>query len=128
MDGRGGRRKENKMVRGAIETLYTHRLNVYENVKEFNDKTYRHEMKRKIVLEDVPCRVSFISEKTAKDENVSSIENMVKVFTSPEIIIKSGSVVSADVNGNILNLSLATSPAIYKSHREYIFNIENKAN
>lgn len=115
-------------ARKAIEKLYTHKCDIYENRSVFNAERFRNEMQKILTHENVPCRVSFITQNTQTDDNVSKIDNLVKLFISPEIIIEPAASVAANVDGNKIYMVLATSPAIYKTHREYILKIQSKAN
>ena len=111
-----------KMVRRAIESQYTGTCTVTEHqkIKKGNGSTGFTDS---VVLENEPCRLSFATSKSANSDEVAvSVTQSVKVFLSPDIVVKPGSKMTITQNGRamrvILDLSITQKMARFIQLRE----------
>lgn len=106
-------------ARKAIESLYSHRCDVYEKQKtrKENKITAFEYIK---VLEDIKCHLSFESTKTStSDGKVYTAYQTVKLFLAPERKIRAGSKITIkDSKGNIFEYKASGEPNIYDTHQE----------
>ena len=116
---------QTKMVnaRKAIESMYvgTCKITEYKKVKRENKTTGFEE---NVVLENEPCRLSFKTiDTTNQSEIASSLNQVVKVFLSPEIKVKPGSKLTITQNGVTTDYMSSGEPAIYSTHQEIILEL-----
>jgi len=107
-----------KMVRRAIESQYTGTCTVTEHqkIKKGNGSTGFTDS---VVLENEPCRLSFATSKSANSDEVAvSVTQSVKVFLSPDIVVKPGSKMTITQNGRAMDYKNTGKPAVYDSHQE----------
>lgn len=116
---------ENEVVniKNAIEKLYNGTCNIFESqkvVKE-NKSTGFEEVK---ILEDQPCRLSFKTITNSKQTNLEAeTKQIIKLFISSEIAVKSGSKIEVTQNGKTEIYKNSGKPAIYSTHQEIILEI-----
>lgn len=136
MADKGGKMANTQMVRDAVikayrkalEKLYTHKASVYERKMAYNSENFTHEEQDMLVYENIPCRISFDSKDTAKENLVTDSLETVTMFTEPDIEIKESSLVAARVNGKTFRFKYSSPPAIYPTHREYRLEYVTKVN
>lgn len=115
-----------KMVkaREAIESLYDGKCTITEHkkVKKENKSTGFQDV---VVLEDVPCRLSFktISSTNQTDTVASAVVQITKVFLAPEIQVKPGSKLTITQNGVTTEYKNSGEPAFYSTHQEIILEL-----
>ena len=114
----------------SIESFYTDVCNVYEHVKTRDEKSKQTKMKRTLVHELLPCRMSFGSfVRPSGDEVTSNLTLSVVLFLSPKYDIKAGSefkvernVIGAD-EPKVMKLKNSSPPYIYPTHQEITCSI-----
>lgn len=109
-----------KMVRArkAVESLYDGRCTIteYQKIKKENKSTGFTEV---VVLEDVPCRMSFKSvNPTIQTETTGSITQGITVYLSPDILVKPGSKLTITQNGVTTEYKNSGQSAVYSTHQE----------
>lgn len=114
----------NRMHRKAVESKYDGLCTVYE-YKKVKDKTTKlTEEKEVAVLENQPCRVSFVSSRAAtSQQNAVQQQQKIKLFIAPDIVIKAGSKIVVTQNGVTTAYSNSGVPAVYSSHQEIMLEL-----
>lgn len=110
-------------VRKAIEHGYVGCCDVieYQKIKKENHSTGFQEIK---VLENEPCRVSFKSISSASSSSGAiGISQEIKLFISPDLVIKEGSKIVVTQNGRTTQYKNSGVPAVYPTHQEIILKL-----
>ena len=118
-------------ARKAVESLYDGVCDVieYRKVTKANKSTSFEEV---TVLSNQPCRLSYkastsmsLSIKSTQEERdlSSSMEQMIKLFISPDVEIKVGSKIVITQNGKTVAYKGSGQPAIYKTHQEITLDL-----
>ena len=109
-------------VRKALEKGYTGTFTVTEHqkVKKANHTTGFSDVE---VLVDQPCRLSFSSSPSAKDGDVAELNQTVKLFYAPEIVVKEGSKITVTQNGITTEYKQSGTPAVYDTHIEILLEL-----
>lgn len=107
-------------VRAAIESLYVGVCSVSELETERDKKTGRSVQVERAVIENQPCRLSFVSHNTTTKNNdiVYEKPQEVKLFISPDIVIKEGSKIVVTQNGRTKAYKSSGAPCVYVTHQE----------
>ena len=77
--------------RFQIEKMYTDKCDVVEVVEVVDKKTHITTHEEIVSYKDIKCRLSSKTLTSASDDNVGEIEQTIKLFVSPEIVINAGS-------------------------------------
>ncbi len=113
-----------KTARKAIESLYNGRCTVIEYKDTFDETTRITRKSEVTVIENQPCRLSFVKQNTAvQTDTAAALTQTAKLFTAPEIQIKSGSKIIINQNGRTTAYSASGEPAVYFSHQEIMLEI-----
>lgn len=106
-------------ARKAIESMYDGTCTIIERqkVKLPNKSTGFKDI---VVLEDIPCRLSFktITNTNQTETSVSAVVQVTKVFIAPEIQVKPGSKLTITQNDVTTEYKSSGQPAIYTTHQE----------
>lgn len=120
--------KAKNNARKASELLYEHMCSIKEYKKVKDPVTKVTETKLVSVLENQPCRISFQSIKSANQTSSNSeLQQSIKLFIAPEVIIKEGSVIVANYNGREGTFKNSGIPAVYSTHQEILLEIAESA-
>jgi hypothetical protein len=109
--------------RKAVERLYFDTCTVYgfEEVERENGSTG---FEMRAVQSDLPCRLSYETvTNTEQTENVDKVVQTIKLFCSPNVIIKSGSRIDVSHNGEVKKFKSSGEPAVYKTHQEIVLTV-----
>ena len=80
-----------------------------------------------VVLENQPCKLSFETVTAAvQTETAAAISQAVKLFVSPDVTIKPGSMLTVAQNGVITEYTSSSVPAVYPTHQEIILELSDK--
>ena len=114
-------------ARKAIESLYSHRCDVYEKQKKIKGSVTTFEDIKK--YENIKCRLSFEKTTYGKRGDIKTdIEQTIKIFLAPEIDIKDGSkIIITNEEGKIFEYKASGKPAIYITHQEVYLIYEEYA-
>ncbi len=116
-----------KMHRKAVESLYNGTCTVYEHRKVKDEKTKLTGFEDALVLENQPCRLSFEKINAAvQGESYAAVSQSIKLFLSPDIVIKPGSKITVTQNGVTADYTSSGVPAVYQSHQEIILELEKE--
>lgn len=117
-----------KAARKAIESTYTGLLTVTEYQAVKDPVTHITKNQKVVVLENQPCKLSFETIKTAiQTEAAAVISQAVKLFVSPDVTIKAGSMISVTQNGVTTEYTSSGVPAIYPTHQEIMLELSDNA-
>lgn len=110
--------------RAAIKMLYEHTCTIVEHKNVKNSVTKVTKPQEVIVLENQPCKLSFSNIRPSEQtESANSINQVVKLFIAPEIVIKEGSKIIINHNGRVSEYKNSGVPAIYSSHQEIVLEL-----
>lgn len=104
--------------RSAVEMLYEGRCTVteYQSYTKPNSATGHHEV---VILADQPCRISFGTMPAAEQTDTgAALQQTVRLFIAPEVIIKPGSRITVTQNGVTKDYCQSGEPAVYATHQE----------
>lgn len=111
-------------ARKAIESTYRGTLTSYEYRNVIDPDTKITNQKEVPVLTKIPCKLSFKSITNANQtETAASITQVVKLFISPETVLKEGSKLIVIQDGVETAYSSTGKPSIYPTHKEYILEL-----
>jgi hypothetical protein len=104
----------------VIESMYDDVCNVYEYISVTDLNTNITKQNEVTTLANQKCRLSYKVISSAKEKEIATVSQSVKLFISPEVDIKPNSKISITHCGRILEYSRSGLPAIYDSHQEII--------
>lgn len=117
-----------KAARKAIESQYEGLLTVTEYQDITNPVTHITHSEKVVVLENQPCKLSFETITTAiQTETAATISQAVKLFVSPDITIKAGSMLTVTQNGVTTEYTSSGVPAVYPTHQEIMLELSDRA-
>lgn len=111
------------MVRKAIESLYRNKCTIveYRSCKKANKSTGQKEF---TVLQNQPCKLSFSTVKSnTETANAEMVGQVVKLFISPDIVIKPGSKIIVEHQGRTIEYKNSGEPGLYPSHQEIVLEL-----
>ncbi len=111
------------MVRKSIELGYIGTCNIIE-FKEVLNEDKSSSFQEVIVYEDIPCKLSFSNSTTTNDNGTaSSVNQIVKLFIAPEILIKPNSKIVVNQNNIVETYSNSGQPLTFSTHQEIMLNL-----
>lgn len=105
-------------MRKAMESMYDDTCDVIEHQKVKNPVTKKTEFTDAPVLLAQPCRVSYKSIPATGDGNTASVSQEIKLFISPDVVIKEGSKIEVTHKGVTTAYKRSSKAAIYDTHQE----------
>ena len=80
-----------------------------------------------VVAENVPCRVIYKSTPpSATRSTAATLTQVIKLYLSPEVMVKAGSRVLVTTNGVETVYACAGEPALYISHQEIELKLKDR--
>lgn len=113
------------VARKAIESTYSDKCTIteYINTKVNNVVSTSKE----VIASDEPCRLSFSKlSSTTESDGESSVAQTIKLFISPDIEIKPGSIIEVSRNSKITRYKASGKPAVYITHQEIVLGLEQR--
>ena len=111
-------------VKKAIESLYEDTCTIYEKKKVTDPITKLTKTEDVEVLKDQPCKLSFSSVKAAEEgSNVATVSQVVKLFISPDVLIRPGSKISVTRNCKTTEYASSGQEANFSTHKEIVLNL-----
>lgn len=111
-------------ARRTLESTYDGRADVTEHRKVKNEKTKITGYEDVTVLRGQPCRLSFSSvAAVSQSESAAKTAQTVKLFLSPDVVIKPNSKITVTQNGTTGSYTNSSIPAVYATHQEIILEI-----
>lgn len=115
----GAIRAAQKKHREMVESLYEGRATVTEHRKVTNPETKLTSYREVVVSKDQPCRLSFEKIEAAGQGNpVVSTGQTIKLFISPDIVIRPGSKITVTQHGVTEDYTYSGKPAVHATHQE----------
>ena len=109
--------------RKALERLWKDRCTVYHRVKVTDPKTKLTDFDEKPLLQDQPCKLSFETLTSSTGDPVATVSQSVKLFISPDVVIKAGSKIIVTQHGRTTEYSNSGVPAVYPTHQEIMLTL-----
>ena len=75
------------------------------------------------VLEDQPCKLSFETLTSSTGDPVATVSQSVKLFISPDVVIKAGSKIIVTQHGRTTEYSNSGVPTVYPTHQEIMLTL-----
>ena len=94
----------------------------YQKIK---DKWGMTDFQEVTVLEDQPCKLSFETLTSSPGDPVATVSQSVKLFISPDVVIKAGSKIIVTQHGRTTEYSNSGVPAVYPTHQEIMLILFN---
>lgn len=111
-------------ARKAVERMYTGTCKVTEHQKVKNGASKLVTYADRVVLDGQPCRLSVKALEPARQtESAASITQAIKLFLSPEIVVKPGSKVTVTQDGFTADYKCSGVPAVYPTHQEIMLEL-----
>lgn len=118
-----------KAAKKAIEATYFGKATVTEHQKIKNEASKLTEYVERIVLENQPCHVSYERlQTTVQSESAAAITQVIKLFLSPDIIIKPNSKITVTQNQVTRDYTYSGVPAVFPTHQEITLELFQKWN
>ena len=112
-------------VRKAIESLYKGVCTITNSQKVFDEVTKRTTTKDVVLVENEPCRLSYETKKSGEyDTKVMGVEQTIKLFMRPELVVKAGSKITVTQNGRTVKYKASGQPAVYTNHQEILLELD----
>lgn len=111
--------------RKAIESLYKDHCDIveYQKVKKANKSTGYEET---LILQNQPCRISIENNTTTSTvDGAATIQQTIKLFIAPEIVVSSGSKIIVTRNGATTEYKNSGFTSVYCSHQEIMLELFN---
>lgn len=120
----GNIRTAARAARRAIEDTYEGVVTVTEHQKVTDEKTKLTNYHDVTVIENQPCHLSFETLKSAvQSESAAAVTQTIKLFVSPDVVIKSGSKITVTQAGITTDYTCSGIPAVYETHQEIILEL-----
>lgn len=74
-------------------------------------------------MEDQPCKLSFETLTSSTGDPVATVSQSVKLFISPDVVIKAGSKIIVTQHGRTTEYSNSGVPAVYPTHQEIMLTL-----
>lgn len=104
-------------LKRAKEMLYKDICDVYESIK--NTEDYITSTKEVEIFKQIPCKLSFSNSSiTSSTDTASGVSQAIKVFMSPEFIIKAGSTMYITRNDETFRYKSSSEPIVFYTHQE----------
>lgn len=118
----------NNLVRKAIESRYDNTCSIYVYSDVFDEDTKQTRQERKVLLEDIPCRLSyqtqaFASLVSTQTEGIPETYQSVKMFIAPEYDIPENSEIEVKRSGRLLKFKRSSVPVIHTNHQEVMVEV-----
>lgn len=107
----------------AIERLYTGLCDIIDQQEIFEPETKQTRFENVTVAQKQPCRLSYSSLSQAVQGDAAAIQQVIKLFIAPEVVVKAGARVDVTQNGRTNSYKAAGQPAIYSNHQEIVLEL-----
>ncbi len=103
----------------AIQSLWDGSCTVTVRDRVLDPATGRTEPKERVAAENVPCRVSYATVKSAEPtEEAAAVAQSVTLYLDPAVDIPAGSKITVTQNGVTRAYARSGKPAVYPYHQE----------
>ena len=111
--------------RKALERLWKDRCSIFVKEKVTDPTTKLTDFEEKPLLQDQPCKLSFETLTSSTGDPVAAVSQAVKLFISPDVVIKAGSKIIVTQHGRTTEYSNSGVPAVYPTHQEIMLTLFN---
>ena len=112
------------MIRKAIERLYIGRCSITNRQKTIDPVTKITSFQDVVVCEDEPCRLSYSTlSRSDKTDTISNVNQVVKLFLRPELVVDAGSKITVTQNGRTTKYVASGQPAVHTNHQEILLGL-----
>jgi len=106
-------------IKAALESLWKGTCTIVIREETQNPTNKRIEFNEVPVYENQPCKLSFETITTTKDNNNAElVVQGAKLFIAPEVDIPPGSKITVTQNGKTTEYEKSGEPAVYTNHQE----------
>ncbi len=113
-----------KAAKKAMESTYFGTLIVTEMQKVKDETSKLTKCDLVVTLEDCPCRLSFEKiQAVAQSNTAASVTQTIKLFISPDVVIKAGSKLTVTQDGITNDYACSGVPAVYPTHQEIMLEL-----
>ena len=109
--------------RKALERLWKDRCSVFVKEKVTDPTTHLTDFEEMPLLQDQPCKLSFETLNSTDGDHVATVTQSVKLFISPDVVIKAGSKIIVTQHGRTTEYSNSGVPAVYPTHQEIMLTL-----
>lgn len=109
--------------RKALERLWKDRCSIFVKEKVTDPTTHLTDFEEKPLLQDQPCKLSFETLTSSSGDPVAAVSQTVKLFLSPDVVIKAGSKIIVTQHGRTTEYSNSGVPAVYPTHQEIMLTL-----
>lgn len=114
-----------KIAKMAQERFYEDTCTIYRYEKEKDSQTHITSSQQVLACKDQPCRISFSSIPATSDiQTADALSQSIKLFLSPDVLVKSGSRILVTHAGTITAYKNSSMPAVYVTHQEINLELE----
>lgn len=115
------------LARKAQEATYDGTCTVTEYQRVKDPRTKITSEKEVVVLTDEPCRLSYANVSAVdQDETVARTAQVTRLFLSPDVQIKAGSVIEVAQSGVKRKYECSGVPAVYATHQEIVLKLSER--
>ena len=108
-----------RLARAAQGKTYDGRCNIVEYREIIDPETHISESGEITAYKDQPCRLSYSSSPaTNAAATADTLTQSIKLFISPDIVIKPGSKIIVTQNSRAVAYKQSGQPAVYSTHQE----------
>lgn len=112
-----------KLLQKGIEGLFEDLMTVtVEKGTRKDPETFETIPDVEVIYRDEPCRLSYGSSNHSEGEFITKGEQVIKLFTRPDVVIPQGSKIEVKRQGAILLFGKSDEPYRYGSHCEYLLS------
>lgn len=111
--------------KNAVEGFYTDRCDVLVKESSVDEKTGRNVQREKILLRDIPCRLSHDSVRTTGNTSrAAAVMQGITLFLSSAYDVPPGAIIDVTRQGRRGRFRRAGKSALYRIHQEIPLEIE----
>ena len=109
----------------ALALLWIGKATIYEYQEVTDPNTFQTTTKPVAVYTDKPCRISYSTEQVTNiNTGIAEVVQRTKLFISPEIEIKTGSLIEVTQHGRTNTYKRTSEPAVYTNHQEITISLD----
>lgn len=117
-------RKAQQLHRKVIEGTYDGKCSVYEQREAQNPDTKVTDKKEALVLENVPCHLSYSGGSAAGEADpAAGVRQGIRLFLAPETEIRPGSRIVVEQCGKKETYGRSGQPEVYATHQEILLEL-----
>lgn len=111
----------NKAVRTALERLWQDRCSIFIHKEVTDPDTHLTDFQDSPLLENQPCKLSFETLTSTGGDEVATIQQVVKLFISPDVRIPAGCkivVTRPNETERTFTYTRSGEPGVFSNHQE----------